>query len=62
MVQDYINKTLVKDGINLVPNSLLESIELEDARNSKCVKLESGDTFANFDEVICAIGRELDGK
>ena len=59
MVQDYINKALVKDGINLVPNSLLESIELEDAKsNSKCVKLESGDTFANFDEVICAIGRE----
>ena len=32
MVQDYINKALVKDGINLVPNSLLESIELEDAK------------------------------
>ena len=59
MVQDYINKALVKDGINLVTNSLLESVTMDkNDNNTKNVKLQSGDVYDGFDEVICAIGRK----
>ena len=58
MVQDYINNSLVKDGINLVTNSCLDSVYFDQAANTKSVMLQSGDVYNDFDEVICAIGRK----
>lgn len=59
MVQDYLNASLVeRNGINLVTESNLSRVYLDETTGKKCIELVGGDIHSGFDEVVCAIGRE----